>query len=72
MNKPPEFNPLIKLRDSENRSLRKHINAMCAHCMGCTLESINPGFANEIKHCTAPQCPLFAVRPYQEKVISPE
>jgi len=60
-----EYNPLQRLKKSKIRSLRASIDAMCAHCMGCTLEEINPGYVNEIRNCTAPNCPLFAVRPHQ-------
>lgn len=62
-----EFNPIVRLANSKVRSLRASINAMCAHCMGCTYEEISPGFANEVKNCTANNCPLFKVRPYQDK-----
>lgn len=42
------------------QSLRLAINAMCAQCMGeC------PGWRNEVRHCTAPHCALWNVRPYQ-------
>ena len=62
-----EYNPIKKLNKTKNHSLRAHINAMCAHCMGCTMDHMEPGFSQEIRNCTAPNCPLYAVRPYQEK-----
>lgn len=39
------------------------IRAMCAHCMGCTLDQIEPGFRDSIRDCTSTQCPLCTVRP---------
>ena len=65
--KTMEHNPITRLADTKKHSLRAHINAMCAHCMGCTAEGINPGFRTEIRACSAPQCPLHKVRPYQEQ-----
>ena len=46
-------------RAYEGKSLRAAINAFCVECMGFD--------ASEVRHCTAPACPLFAVRPGQEK-----
>jgi len=40
---------------------------MCAHCMGCTKDHIEPGFRECIRNCTAPSCPLYFYRPYQDK-----
>lgn len=40
-------------------SLRKSINAKC---YDCSCEQIE-----EIRNCTAKSCPLWNVRPYQEK-----
>ena len=59
----PENNPI-------KRALLKptHLNAikaMCAHCMGCTLEDLQEGFREDIRNCTAPACPLFPFRPYR-------
>ncbi len=63
----PEFNPIVRLYDSQKHSLRCHIDAMCAHCMGCTAEEVNPGFRAEVRACSAPDCPLFGVRPFRTK-----
>lgn len=66
-------NPIDKLPRNDDggtgktASLRAHINAMCAHCMGCTPGHMERGFREAIRGCTAPQCPLWPVRPYQEK-----
>lgn len=40
-------------------SLRKSINAKCYDCCH--------GATDEVKHCTVTACPLWFVRPYQEK-----
>ena len=37
------------------KSLRSAVTAFCLECMGFD--------ASEIKHCAAPACPLYAVRP---------
>lgn len=61
-----EHNPivrLIKLEKAGKRSLRASIDAMCAHCMGCTSNSVESGFRREIRGCTAYNCPLHNVRP---------
>ena len=66
--KSPEHNPILKLpKQGRSVSLRAHINAMCAYCMGCTPDRIEPGFRREIRACSSPQCPLWAVRPYQQE-----
>ena len=46
-------------------SRKRAIEAMCASCMGCTKDHLEEGFKKEISNCTAPQCPLHALRPYQ-------
>lgn len=62
----PQHNPVAKIAGKGNTgSLRAHINAMCAHCMGCTAEHMERGFRAQIRACTAPACPLWPVRPYQ-------
>ena len=53
------------------------INAMCAHCMGCTAveqgngqeDHLEKGFRHEIKNCSTYACPLFDFRPYQERKL---
>ena len=62
----PEHNPIIRARAKPN-SLRAAVNAMCAACMGCTEQMIEPGFRNEIRDCSSRDCPLWAKRPYQTK-----
>ena len=60
----PEHNPIVRAQ-SKPKSLRAAIDAMCAACMGCTIEMIEPGFRNEIRNCTSHHCPLWTHRPYQ-------
>jgi len=66
-----ETNPVAKIAGKgRTASLRDHINAKCAECMGCTPEAISRGFRGDITACTAKLCPLWPVRPYQ-KLTSP-
>jgi len=60
-----EHNPIKRLQQRPTRS--NAIKAMCAYCMGCTADYIEPGFRASIQGCTAPQCPLYTFRPYQDK-----
>lgn len=61
-----QTNPVKKIAGKgKTPSLRNHINAMCAHCMGCTATHIETGFRDAVRACSAPQCPLHPVRPYQ-------
>lgn len=61
--KAPELNPILKAKAKPTRG--NAIKAMCAHCMGCTEESVEPGFRSLIRDCGSPKCPLFAFRPYR-------
>ena len=54
------LNP-IERSNANPTSLRLAINAMCFECLGKT------GSAQEIRDCTAKNCPLYKVRPYQTK-----
>ena len=65
MKKTPESNPIIRLRAAPTRG--NAIKAMCAQCMGCTDDNIEPGFRALIRDCTSPQCALYAFRPYRPK-----
>ena len=49
-------NPVEKWEENKT-SLRLSINAFCYQCIGEVKE--------EIRNCTAYDCPLFVVRPYQ-------
>lgn len=55
-----ERNPIEKWQDNKT-SLRMSINAKCFDCSNRQTE--------EIKHCTVTSCPLWLVRPYQEKNV---
>ena len=52
---------------------KKAIDAMCAHCMGCSsslqgdgyTNYLEPGFRGFITHCTARGCPLYPWRPFK-------
>lgn len=54
----PSFTGLFK-RAFDGSSLRAAISAKCAEC--CWLDR------SAIRDCTATNCPLWTVRPYQEK-----
>ena len=45
-------------------SLRLAVTAKCVECMG---GASVPNFRKDIRECTSPTCPLYAVRPYQRK-----
>jgi hypothetical protein len=64
MNQMAEYNPILRAM-AKPKSMRAAINAMCAACMGCTVDHMERGFRREIRNCTAPHCPLFNFRPYQ-------
>lgn len=50
--------PIEKWKENK-KSLRLSINAFCWECIG---ENVK-----DIRYCTATNCPLYEVRPYQEK-----
>lgn len=58
-----EMNPLI--RNMKKPTRKNAINAMCAHCVGCTMDDLEVGFRHMIRDCTATQCPLYLWRPYK-------
>ena len=70
--KPAEYNPIKRFY--RNPTYLKAIRAKCAECMGCEADEqghgrkdhLERGFRDEIANCTAPACPLFMYRPYQE------
>jgi len=59
------LNPLLLL--DKKPTYLKAIKAMCAHCMGCTREHLEPGFREDIRNCESTKCPLWIYRPYQKK-----
>ena len=60
-----EYNP-IKLFDAK-QTRQRAIKAMCAACMGCTRDRLEPGFRDDIRRCSSTGCPLYIFRPYQTK-----
>lgn len=54
--------PLEKAR-AEPKSMRKAITAFCYECMGGDGE---PGARGFVRDCTAPQCALYPLRPWQK------
>lgn len=60
-----EKNPVLGYDKKPTRG--SAIKAFCAQCMGCNREHVEPGFAKEIRNCTAPWCALYKFRPYQSK-----
>lgn len=59
-----EMNPILQYEKYPTRG--KAIKAMCAHCMGCTREHMEPGFRQCIRDCTSEGCPLHRYRPFQK------
>ena len=57
--KQVRLNPMQKLEKNPT-SLRLAVNAQCWSCMGGTKESVE-----DIRNCTSPKCPLYAVRTYK-------
>ncbi len=54
-------------KPDKSSSMRAAINAMCAHCMGCSADHMEPGYKEDIKNCTSTACPLWHFRPYKVK-----
>src|SRR5690554_1398349 len=55
--------PIEKAQDKPT-SLRLAINAKCFDCVGC---GFDPKPHNEIRNCQITDCPLWNLRPYQNK-----
>lgn len=55
--------PIEKAQDKPT-SLRLAINGKCFDCIGC---GFDPSPQNEIRNCQITTCPLWNVRPYQNK-----
>lgn len=60
-----EKNPVKKWHDGDKKSKTLAIKAMCAACMGCEYGRAEPGWRKLVAECSAPHCPLHAVRPYK-------
>ncbi len=60
--------PIEKALDKPT-SLRLAINAKCYDCVGC---GFDPNPSDEIRNCGIVACPLWALRPYQNKKARPD
>jgi hypothetical protein len=56
-------NPLEKAA-AKPTSLRLAISAKCYECVG---QDSDPGWHGRIRDCLCPTCPLYPVRPYQQR-----
>ena len=56
------YDPLVKLA-ANPKSLRLAINGKCWDCQG---RDADPAPKWRIGNCECPDCPLYAVRPYQD------
>lgn len=56
-------NPLEKAKESPH-SLRFAINGMCYDCIG---RDGDPDWRGSIRNCICTECPLYPLRPYQDK-----
>ncbi len=64
-------NPVSRFLSSKP-SRKRAIEAMCAHCMGCTQDHFEPTTKADIRNCSAPHCPLYFYRPYQPANSTPK
>lgn len=64
--KKRKFNPIARAK--EHPGLRSCINAKCWECMGGGDEA-DP--RRLIRECSSPGCPLWPVRPYQQRTDAP-
>ena len=62
-----EYNAYKRYMDSDHKTRGQAINAMCAHCMGCNADHMEPGFREAVRECVSVSCPLHPFRPYQKK-----
>ena len=60
---PIKLNPIQRAKEDPN-SLRKAITGKCYECVGMGEDA---NFRETIKTCTSFSCPLYPVRPYQNK-----
>lgn len=58
---PPRFKQDY-LKAMQGKSLRAGVNAFCRECVGWE------DLPFSVRNCTAPACPLYLYRPYQEKI----
>ena len=59
-----DHNPIS--RNLRSPSRKNAADAMCARCVGCTRDHLEPGFKEDIKNCSDNECPMHEWRPYQK------
>lgn len=59
-----DHNPIS--RNLRSPSRKNAADAMCARCVGCTRDHLEPGFKEDIKNCSDNDCPIHEWRPYQK------
>ena len=59
-----DHNPIS--RNLRSPSRKNADDAMCARCVGCTRDHLEPGFKEDIKNCSDNDCPMYKKRPYQQ------
>ena len=60
---PSKYAPRVaKITRSGRPSMRAAIDLFCVECMGC-----QNGAPRMIRECTSKLCPLFDLRPFQER-----
>lgn len=58
---PVKYQALFhRVKDLKSKSKAEAIKAFCLECVGFKFKRVT--------NCTSPKCPLFNVRPYQDKV----
>lgn len=58
-----QTNPILRFNSNPTR--KNAIHAMCAQCMGCTEDWMEPGFREEVRNCSDYSCPLHSFRPFK-------
>ena len=59
-----DHNPISRHLRSPSR--KNADDAMCARCVGCTRDHLEPRFKEDIKNCSDNDCPMHKRRPYQK------
>lgn len=62
-NAPKRRSTPLDVLERHPRSLRAAINAKCWECVG---GDADPNPHRRVRRCACPECPLWAVRPWQE------
>ena len=64
-----DHNPISRHLRSPSR--KNADDAMCARCVGCTRDHLEPRFKEDIKNCSDNDCPMHKRRPYQKAEKTP-